>query len=417
MVVQFKTMNEQKRANAQINAEITAAIESTPTPEHTQALASATEEAVKFVKNIFASIRTFSVADLEHPADIGQMVQEVLCSAVINPARKYEKDTPIMCYNGTAFATLRNFSVVIGLPKSRKTWFSQMVAGSFLAAQLGNKYDDNLAGEKINDGNASVLIIDTEQGDYRAAKMQSTIAAIAGLSTEQVGKYLTTLSMRKFGSDISFITTVAQMILQRPKLVIIDGIADLVTNPNDPAQSAIIYQFLLQASAKYNCHIMVVIHANQSALSKDKAEPMSRGRGHLGSDLERKSEANIWLEKPETDSTVTNVCFTSTRDKTPENFAFRIDGNDMPRPCDFVAVTSKQEKQVQKMVQLVQIMKSKQVTKWAHGDLWRALVGANSGAKQMSPRTAKDLIKSAYEAGLIEKTEQGRNTFYTIKAD
>ena len=69
------------------------------------------------------------------------------------------------------------------------------------------------------------------------------------------------------------------------------------------------------------------------------------------------------------------------------------------------------------MVQVVQIMKSKQVAKWAHGDLWRALVGANSGAKQMSPRKAKDLIKSAYEAGLIEKTEQGRNTFYSIKAD
>lgn len=401
----------------QINAEITAAIESTPTPEHTQALADATAEAVDFVKNIFASIRTFSEADLAQPDAIEQMVQEVLCSAVINPAQKYEKDTPIMCYNGAPFATLRNFSQVIGLPKSRKTWFSQMVAGSFLAAQLGNKYDDKLAGEKINDGNASVLIIDTEQGDYRAAKMQSTIAAIAGLSTEQVGKYLTILSMRKFGSDISFIATVAQMILQRPSLVIIDGIADLVTNPNDPAQSAIIYQFLLQASAKYNCHIMVVIHSNHSAVNKDKDDAMSRGRGHLGSDLERKSEANISLKKPESDSTITNVKFESTRDKTPENFAFRIDGNGMPRPCDFVEVTSKQEKQVQKVVQVVQIMKSRQVTKWAHGDLWRALVGANSGAKQISPRTAKDLIKSAYEAGLIEKTEEGRNTFYSIKAD
>lgn len=403
--------------NKQINAEITAAIESTPTPGQTQASADATAEAINFVKNIFASIRTFSEADLVHPDAIEQMVQEVLCSAVINPAQKYERDTPIMCYNGTPFATLRNFSVVIGLPKSRKTWFSQMVAGSFLAAQLGNKYDDKLAGEKINDGNASVLIIDTEQGDYRAAKMQSTIAAIAGLSTEQVGKYLTTFSLRKFGSDISFISTVAKMIMQRPSLVIIDGIADLVTNPNDPAQSAIIYQFLLQASAKYNCHIMVVIHSNHSAVNKDKDDAMSRGRGHLGSDLERKSEANISLKKPESDSTVTNVTFESTRDKTPENFAFRIDGNGMPRTCDFVAVTSKQEKQVQKVVQVVQIMKSKQVTKWAHGDLWRALVGANSGAKQMSPRTAKDLIKLAYEAGLIEKTEQGRNTFYSIKAD
>ena len=398
--------------NKQINAEITAAIESTPTPEHTQASASATKEAVDFVKNIFASIRTFSVANLEQTDAIEQMVQEVLCSAVINPAQKYERDTPIMCYNGTAFATLRNFSVVIGLPKSRKTWFSQMVAGSFLAAQVGKHYDDKLAGEEINDGNASVLIIDTEQGDYRAAKMQSTIAAIARLDTEQVGKYLTTLSMRKFGSDISFIATVAQMILQRPSLVIIDGIADLVTNPNDPAQSAIIYQFLLQASAKYNCHIMVVIHANQSALSKDKAEPMSRGRGHLGSDLERKSEANIWLEKPETDSTVTNVFFTSTRDKTPENFAFRIDGANIPSPCDFVAVTSKQERENEKIAQVVQVMKSKQVSLWSAGNLKQDLT-----ALSISESTAKRLIKLALDAGLIEKIGNGNNVFYRLKND
>lgn len=398
--------------NKQINAEITAAIESTPTPGQTQASADATAEAINFVKNIFASIRTFSEADLVHPDAIEQMVQEVLCSAVINPARKYEKDTPIMCYNGTAFATLRNFSVVIGLPKSRKTWFSQMVAGSFLAAQLGNKYDDKLAGEKINDGNASVLIIDTEQGDYRAAKMQSTIATIAGLSTEQVGKYLTTLSMRKFGSDISFMATVARMILQRPSLVIIDGIADLVTNPNDPAQSAIISQFLLQASATYNCHIMVVIHANQNAVNKDKDDAMSRGRGHLGSDLERKSEANISLKKPESDSTVTNVFFTSTRDKTPENFAFRIDGNGMPRPCDFVAVTSKQERENEKIAQVVQVMKSKQVSLWSAGNLKQDLT-----ALSISESTAKRLIKLALDAGLIEKIGNGNNVFYRLKND
>lgn len=395
----------------QINAEITAAIESTPTPEHTQASASATKEAVKFVENIFASIRTFSVAELVQSDAIEQMVQEVLCSAVINPARKYEKDTPIMCYNGTAFATLRNFSVVIGLPKSRKTWFSQMVAGSFLAAQVGKHYDDNLAGEKINDGNASVLIIDTEQGDYRAAKMQSTIATIAGLSTEQVGKYLTTLSMRKFGSDISFIATVAKMIQQRPSLVIIDGIADLVTNPNDPAQSAIISQFLLQASATYNCHIMVVIHANQNAVNKDKDDAMSRGRGHLGSDLERKSEANISLRKPESDSTITNVTFESTRDKTPENFAFRIDGNGMPRPCDFVQVTSKQERENEKIAQVVQVMKSKQVSTWTHGGLWRALCEE----QKISERTAQRLIKLAVDSGAIEKTEQGIYSTVTDK--
>lgn len=411
-------MNELKRANAQTDADIISAVNTTAVPALSQEIAKATTEAINFVKDLFTGVRTFSTADLEaQPDEITRNVQNVLLSSKIDPTQTYTKDTPIMFYNGVPFLTLQNFSQVIGLPKSRKSWFSQMIAGIFVGAQNGNQYDKNLTAAKLKQ-TSSVLLVDTEQGNYRAAQMQKTITKIAGIAQPIISRYyITTLSLRKFGSDISLIATITQIIRQRPKLVIIDGIADLVTDPNDPKQSAIIYQFLLQASARYDCHIMVVIHANQSAISKDKAEPISRGRGHLGGDLERKSEANIWIEKPESNSNFTNVFFSSTRDITPDNFAFTIDGAGLPHPCDFVEVTSTQEKQVQKVVQVVQIMKSKQVAKWAHGDLWRALVGANSGAKQMSPRKAKDLIKAAYEAGLIEKTEQGRNTFYSIKAD
>lgn len=411
-------MNELKRANAQTDADIISAVNTTAVPALSQEIAEATAEAINFVKDLFAGVRTFSTADLEaQPDEITQVVQNVLLSSKIDPTQTYTKDTPIMFYNGVPFLTLQNFSQVIGLPKSRKSWFSQMIAGIFVGAQNGNQYDKNLTAAKLKH-TSSVLLVDTEQGNYRAAQMQKTITKIAGIAQPIISRYyITTLSLRKFGSDISLIATITQIIRQRPKLVIIDGIADLVTDPNDPKQSAIIYQFLLQASARYDCHIMVVIHANQSAINKDKAEPISRGRGHLGGDLERKSEANIWIEKPESNSNFTNVFFSSTRDITPDNFAFTIDGAGLPHPCDFVEVTSTQEKQVQKVVQVVQIMKSKQVAKWAHGDLWRALVGAKSGAKQISERKAKDLIKSAYEAGLIEKTEQGRNTFYSIKAD
>ena len=416
VVVHFRTMNELKRANAQIDADIISAVKTTAEPAISQEIAEATAEAINFVKDLFAGVRTFSTADLDaQPDELSRAVQNALVGAKIDPSQEYTKDTPIMFYNGVPFLTLQNFSQVIGLPKSRKSWFSQMIAGIFVGAQNGNQYDKNLTASKLQ-GTPSVLLIDTEQGNYRAAKMQKTITKIAGIN-QDIERFIKTFSLRKEGSDISLIATITQIIRQRPKLVIIDGIADLVTDPNDPKQSAIIYQFLLQASARYDCHIMVVIHANQSAINKDKAEPISRGRGHLGGDLERKSEANIWIEKPESNSDFTNVFFSSTRDITPDNFAFTIDGAGLPHPCDFVEVTSTQEKQVQKVVQVVQIMKSKQVAKWAHGDLWRALVGANSGAKQMSPRKAKDLIKSAYEAGLIEKTEQGRNTFYSIKAD
>lgn len=407
-------MNEQqKRANAQIDADIISAVNTTAVPALSQEIAEATAEAINFVKDLFAGVRTFSTADLEaQPDEITQVVQNVLLSSKIDPTQTYTKDTPIMFYNGVPFLTLQNFSQVIGLPKSRKSWFSQMIAGIFVGAQNGNQYDKNLTAAKLKH-TSSVLLVDTEQGNYRAAQMQKTITKIAGIAQPIISRYyITTLSLRKFGSDISLIATITQIIRQRPKLVIIDGIADLVTDPNDPKQSAIIYQFLLQASARYDCHIMVVIHANQSAINKDKAEPISRGRGHLGGDLERKSEANIWIEKPESNSNFTNVFFSSTRDIAPENFAFTIDGAGLPHPCDFVEVTSKDDNKRTKLLQVVEVMKSRQVNRWSAGDLKQELT-----ALDISEKTAKRLIKAAYEAGLIEKTEQGRNTFYCIKTD
>lgn len=405
-------MNEQKRANAQIDADIISAVNTTAVPALSQEIAEATAEAINFVKDLFAGVRTFSTADLEaQPEDITQVVQNVLLSSKIDPAQTYTKDTPIMFFNGVPFLTLQNFSQVIGLPKSRKSWFSQMIAGIFVGAQNGKQYDTKLTAPKLKNA-SSVLLVDTEQGNYRAAKMQNTITQIAGIDQQITSQCITTLSLRKFGSDISLIATITQIIRQRPKLVIIDGIADLVTDPNDPKQSAIIYQFLLQASARYDCHIMVVIHANQSALNKDKSEPISRGRGHLGGDLERKSEANIWIEKPESNSNFTNVFFSSTRDITPDNFAFTIDGAGLPHPCDFVEVTSKDDNERTKLLRVVEVMKSKQVSRWAAGDLVRELIALGS-----SERTAKRLIKAAHDAGLIEKTEQGRNTFYCIKTD
>lgn len=414
VVVQFSKMNEQKkRANAQIDADIISAVNTTAVPALSQEIAEATAEAINFVKDLFAGVRTFSTADLDaQPDEITQVVQNVLLSSKIDPTQTYTKDTPIMFYNGVPFLTLQNFSQVIGLPKSRKSWFSQMIAGIFVGAQNGNQYDKKLTAAKLKH-TSSVLLVDTEQGNYRAAQMQKTITKIAGITQPIISRYyITTLSLRKFGSDISLIATITQIIRQRPKLVIIDGIADLVTDPNDPKQSAIIYQFLLQASARYDCHIMVVIHANQSAISKDKAEPISRGRGHLGGDLERKSEANIWIEKPESNSNFTNVFFSSTRDITPDNFAFTIDGAGQPHPCDFVEVTSKDDNERTKLLQVVEVMKSKQVSSWSSGDLRRELT-----ALGISESTATRSMKAALEAGLIEKTAKGKNVFYRVTTD
>ena len=59
-------------------------------------------------------------------------------------------------------------------------------------------------------------------------------------------------------------------------LVVIDGIADLVSDVNNLEESNLCVQKIMELSAKYDCHIITVIHSNYGT---DKAT------GHLGSFL------------------------------------------------------------------------------------------------------------------------------------
>lgn len=71
--------------------------------------------------------------------------------------------------------------------------------------------------------------------------------------------------------------------------VVIDGCADLLADVNDPAEANSFVASLHGLAVKYDCPIVTVLHLNPSSETKS--------RGHLGSQLERKSESNLKLEK------------------------------------------------------------------------------------------------------------------------
>jgi hypothetical protein len=70
--------------------------------------------------------------------------------------------------------------------------------------------------------------------------------------------------------------------------VIIDGIADLVVDVNDSKECNQIVAELHTLAIRYDCAIIAVIHKNPGS---DKV------RGHLGSQIERKAETNLSLDK------------------------------------------------------------------------------------------------------------------------
>jgi hypothetical protein len=75
----------------------------------------------------------------------------------------------------------------------------------------------------------------------------------------------------------------------------LDGGADFVADVNDAAESNAFVATRHDLAIKHDCPIVGVVHFNPGS---------EKSRGHLGSQLERKAETNLALEKDADESTV-----------------------------------------------------------------------------------------------------------------
>ncbi len=73
-------------------------------------------------------------------------------------------------------------------------------------------------------------------------------------------------------------------------MVIIDGIADFCTDPNDAEDCFALVRKLHRIAGEYRCGILTVLHENPGS-------SFGKTRGHLGSHLERKAETSLRLKK------------------------------------------------------------------------------------------------------------------------
>ena len=121
---------------------------------------------------------------------------------------------------------------------------------------------------------------------------------------------------------IEFIEYYLSQKIERPSLVIIDGIADLVSDSNNISESNEVVQQLMEWSAKYKCHIINVIHQSFGS--------QKLGTGHLGSFLEKKAETVIQLEANTVNKDWVTVKCGRSRGYAFETFSFQV--NDLGLP-------------------------------------------------------------------------------------
>lgn len=155
---------------------------------------------------------------------------------------------------------------------------------------------DLLGLESADPKGRAVILIDTEQAPYDAwmvVKRSFLRAKIHDLP-ENIRCY------RFFDAQIherlerlKWEMEIASQVCNGVHLVVIDGVADLCSDPNNSEEANALVAQLGQLAVQYRCAILCVLHENPTNATGSN----NKTRGHLGSQLERKAECNFKIVK------------------------------------------------------------------------------------------------------------------------
>ena len=211
--------------------------------------------------------------------------------------------------------TYGNFSFIQAPPKTKKTFLVSLLASVYLGAK--NNFGGGLRGHREN---KDLIHIDTEQGKWHCQKV---FKKVLDMNSVDYSKNYYTFGLRSIGykQRIQFIEYCLEHKVENAGLLILDGIADLVSDVNNLEESNACVQKLMEWSAKYNIHIMCVIHSN---FGSDKPT------GHLGSFLEKKAETQIQLQANTVNKNWITVKCKRSRGYSFETFSFKVNEIGLP---------------------------------------------------------------------------------------
>jgi hypothetical protein len=222
---------------------------------------------------------------------------------------------PIISRYGSIIASEGNISAIVGAAKSKKTFLCTALIGAMLRP-------NGTAAFGITPKQVMVLWVDTEQSASHVQKVVKRIHRMANVPENEPYDMLKTLTLREIEPKERFSILRDAIAYYRPRLVVVDGIADLMYNSNCIEESDAVVGEFMALSTEHNCHIMSVLHANPNS---DKA------RGHIGSTLQRKAETMVYVRKVG-ECSVVEPQFCRNEEFAP--FAFHITEEGMPEECD-----------------------------------------------------------------------------------
>ncbi len=220
-----------------------------------------------------------------------EKIQHLLAERAFNHAERPEKPTPLFSLLSVPICTAGNISNVQAPAKAGKSAVLESMIGSAIKPSWQNA--DTLSFTAENPDQRALIHFDTEQSRFDADSLIRR--AIRRADVEEPPAWfhsysLADLSIAERRECLRYSMQTASAKHGGIFAVMIDGIGDLCTDPNDPEESFGLVAELHTLAIQHDCTILTVLHENPGSEA-------GKTRGHLGSQIERKAETNLRLAK------------------------------------------------------------------------------------------------------------------------
>lgn len=234
--------------------------------------------------------QTITRTDYTAPISSAARDEAYLESLRFRPERAVQRPKPTASIQGEMIMTKGNITTIVGQAKAGKSAVIQAgLAGSINRER--NEIDTLGIVFTPSDGRA-VLHIDTEQSVWLNDEKSNLILKRAQL--DQMPEYFVSirirgLSVREANETLDKAVRVYGDKFGGIHSIWIDGPGDFVTSVNDDTECDQFERKLSRIAGENDCPVICILHYNPGSDTK--------GRGHLGSILSRKSESVISVKK------------------------------------------------------------------------------------------------------------------------